>query len=320
MSALSHRSVTTNGVRLHIAEQGQGPLVVLLHGFPESWYSWRHQLGPLAAAGYHVVAPDLRGFGDSDKPQAVSAYDQVELAADVAGLIDALGEQRAVVVGHDWGAPAAWHSALLYPDKVRGVVGLSVPYGGRTSSPPLPRLRELFKEVFFYMLYFQGEGVAEAELEADVRTSLRKFYLAISGDAPQGEAFAIHPKTAKLFDTLYDDGRIPAFLDERDLDYYTQQFQRSGFRGPLNLYRNFDRTWERTAALQGAKFTQPVLFIGGESDPVVLLGARQLERLPQLAPLYRGACILPGCGHWTQQERPAETTQALLDFLRELPA
>ncbi|HEY2733759.1 MAG TPA: alpha/beta hydrolase, partial [Polyangiales bacterium] len=266
MSATTHRTIETNGIRLHIAEQGKGPLVLLLHGFPESWYSWRHQLPALADAGYHAVAPDLRGYGDSDKPHEIEAYDTVELAADIAGLISALGERSAVVVGHDWGAPVAWHSALLHPDRVRAVVGMSVPHAARSKHPPLARLRELFKDVFFYMIYFQDEGVAERELEADVRASLRKFYLSAEGEVRTGRAFATHPKSAKLLDTLFDDGRSPSCMTEQDLDYFTSQFEKSGFRGPLNFYRNFDRNWERTAPLQDAKITQPALFIAGKLD------------------------------------------------------
>jgi pimeloyl-ACP methyl ester carboxylesterase len=320
MTALTHRMLDTNGIRLHVAEQGSGPLVLLLHGFPESWYSWRHQLQALADAGYHAVAPDLRGYGDSDKPEAITAYDQFELAADVSGLISALGETRAVVVGHDWGAPVAWHTSLLHPQQVRAVVGLSVPHGGRGRPEPLARMRSAFEGMFFYMLYFQAEGVAEAELEADVRTSLRKFYLAASGEAPPRSAFSAHAPATKLFDTLFDDGRIPSFMTSADLDYYTAQFEKSGFRGPINFYRNMDRTWERTACLQGAKVAQPALFIAGSSDPVLVFAAKQLERMPQLVPLLRETLLIPGCGHWVQQERPAETNRALLDFLRDLPA
>lgn len=315
MTQLLHRRIATNGIHLHVAEQGEGPLVLLLHGFPESWYSYRHQLSALSAAGYRAVAPDLRGFGDSDRPHAISAYDQVELAADIAGLIDAYGNEPAVVVGHDWGAPVAWHSALLHPDKVRAVVGMSVPYGGRSAQAPLPRMRELFKGIFFYMLYFQDEGVAEAELEADVRESLRRFYLSVSGDAPKDAAFQLHPPTARLLETLYDDGRVPSFLSEADLDFYTAQFQRSGFRGPLNLYRNFDRTWQRLADVPSFTLSQPALFIGGERDPVVALSAKQLARMPELVPNLRRTLLVPDAGHWIQQERPDLTNQALLEFL-----
>lgn len=318
MSDFSHRSIETNGLRLHIAEAGQGPLVLLLHGFPESWYSFRHQLRALAAAGYHAVAPDLRGYGDSDKPHDVTAYDQVELAADVAGLIDALGEANAVVVGHDWGAPVAWHSALLHPDRVRAVVGMSVPFAGRPPWSPLARMQQLFKDVFFYMLYFQREGVAEAELEADVRTTLRRMYLALSGEAPAEGAIKLAAPSSPFLPTLWDDGRIPSFLSADDLDYYVAQFEKSGFRGPLNYYRNFDRTYERTVQLAGAKILQPALFVAGERDPVIAFSRKQLERMPEAIPNLRRSLLLPGAGHWVQQERPAETSQALLDFLSGL--
>lgn len=318
MNDIQHRMIDAHGVRLHVAEAGQGPLVVLLHGFPESWYSWRHQLTALAAAGYHAVAPDQRGYGDSDKPYAVEAYDQVELAADVAALIDAFGERRAVVVGHDWGAPVAWHSALLHPDKVRAVVGMSVPYSGRPPVSPLTRMRELFRGIFFYMLYFQREGVAEAEFETDVRTSLRRMYLALSGEAPSEGAIALAPPDAAFLPTLWDDGSLPSFLRPEDLDYYVAQFEKSGFRGPLNFYRNFDRTHERTAAVAGAKVEQPALFLAGERDPVIALSQKQLERMPAVVTDLRGMHLFPGTGHWVQQEQPDATNAAILRFLSEL--
>jgi pimeloyl-ACP methyl ester carboxylesterase len=313
-----HRTLETQGIRLHVVEQGEGPLVLLLHGFPESWYSWRHQLSALAQAGYRAVAPDQRGYGDSDKPEPIEAYDQVTLVQDAVGLLDALGEEQAVVVGHDWGAPVAWNMALLHPERVRAVVGMSVPYGGRPSSSPLPRLQATFKDVFFYMLYFQQPGVAEAELQADVRRALRMFYYSASGDAPPGRAFSPHPKSAKLLDTMLDCEVLPAWLSEADLDYFSSQFEHSGFRGPLNWYRNFDRSWERTAPLADKKIEQPALFIAGERDPVIAWSQRSLERLPQVAPQLRQSLLLPGCGHWVQQERPQEVNAALLRFLGQL--
>jgi pimeloyl-ACP methyl ester carboxylesterase len=315
---ITHRFVQTNGVRLHVAEQGEGPLVVLCHGFPESWYSWRHQLPALAAAGYRAVALDMRGYGDSDKPHAVEAYDQVELAADIAGLIDALGEREAVVVGHDWGAPTAWHSALLYPNKVRAVVGMSVPFAGRPPGSPLARMRQTFKDIFFYMLYFQAEGAAEAELEADIETSLRIIYLALSGDPPLSETVKLAPPDSAFLPTLFDDGRVPSFLTPADLAVFVAQFRKSGFRGPLNYYRNFDRTFERTAALAGAKIQQPALFLAGDRDPVILFSKTQLERMPGAIPNLRGPVLFPGAGHWVQQERAQATNEALLGFLRSL--
>jgi pimeloyl-ACP methyl ester carboxylesterase len=316
--SMLHRTVETNGIRLHLVEQGEGPLVLLLHGFPESWYSWRHQLAFLAQAGYRAVAPDQRGYGDSDKPYAIEAYDQVTLVSDAVGILDALGEKQAVVVGHDWGAPVAWHMSLLHPERVRAVVGMSVPHGGRGRSSPLPRLREVFKDIFFYMLYFQDPGVAEAELEADVRKSLRSFYASASGDALEGRAFTPHPQSAKLLDTMSDPGRAPSWLSETDLDYFTSQFEEGGFRGPLNWYRNFDRTWDRTASLADKKVEQPAMFIAGERDPVLAWSRRQLERMTEVVPNLRESLILPGCGHWVQQERPAEVNAALQRFLGQL--
>lgn len=315
---IRHHVLQTRTLRMHVAEQGEGPLVVLLHGFPESWYSWRHQLPALAAAGYRVVAPDQRGYGETERPEAIEAHDVVTLADDVIALLDALGERDAVVIGHDWGAPVAWHSALLHPSRVRAVAGMSVPYGGRPPQPPLARMREIFRDQFFYILYFQEPGVAEAELEADVHRSLRMFYYSASGDAPRAAAFAPHPKSAKLLDTMVDPPALPPWLTQRDLDYYAERFRISGFRGPLHWYRNFDRSWERTAALAGAVIEQPALFIAGERDPVLAWSGGQLERLPKVAPRLTESRVLPGCGHWVQQERPAEVNAALLRFLASL--
>jgi pimeloyl-ACP methyl ester carboxylesterase len=317
---MRQREVTTNGVRLRVTEAGEGPLVVLLHGFPESAHSWRHQLRALAQAGYHAVAPDQRGYATSDAPPAIEAYDQVELAADVAGLIGACGGRQAVVVGHDWGAPVAYHTALLHPEHVRAVVGMSVPWGGRPPNPPLPRLREIFKDVFFYMIYFQTPSVAETELEADVRRSLRTFYYSASGDVPRGGGFTPHPPGARLLETMTDCGdALPAWLAPEDLDMYVAEFTRSGFRGPLNWYRNFDRTWERTASLAGRTIDQPALFLAGERDPVLAFTRGQFERMRAAMPQLTDTIVLDGCGHWIQQERPDAVNAALLKFLRGLP-
>jgi pimeloyl-ACP methyl ester carboxylesterase len=312
------RTLDTNGIRLQVTEAGEGPLVLLLHGFPESSHSWRHQLRALSEAGYHAVAPNQRGYGHSDRPHAIEAYDVVTLVDDAIGLIDTLGEKQAVVVGHDWGAPVAWNAALLHPDRVRAVAGMSVPYGGRPQGSPLAAFRAIFKDIFFYMLYFQEPGVAEAELEADVRRSLRTFYYSASGDAPAGGGTGPHPNTAKVLDTMRDCTTLPPWLTEADLDAFTEAFEHSGFRGPLNWYRNFDRSWKRTAALADRKIEQPATFIAGDRDPVIAMGRRQLERLPKIAPRLFESLLLPGCGHWVQQERPEEVNAALLRFLRTL--
>ena len=310
------RMVESNGIRMRIAEEGRGPLVVLLHGFPESWYSWRHQIPALAAAGFHVIAPDQRGYGGTDAPEAVGSYDIVHLTADVVGLLDALGEETAVVVGHDWGAPVAWHCALLHPKRFRAVAALSVPYIGRYPVKPTDVFRTLAGDHFFYILYFQEPGVAERELEADVRSTLRRFLYAASGDVTEPPDFWQKPKDAKFLDGLPEPKTLPKWLAEEDLDYFTKEFERTGFRGGLNWYRNFDRNWEITADLAEAKVEQPALFVAGDRDGVLLMAPP--DAMKPLVPDLRGLHLLPGCGHWTQQERPAEVNRLLIDFLKGL--
>jgi pimeloyl-ACP methyl ester carboxylesterase len=316
VTELLHRRLAVNGVTLHVAEQGAGPLVLLLHGFPECWYSWRHQLPYLAARGFHAVAPDLRGYGASDAPADVEAYDHVTIAGDVAGLVERLAEGPAAVVGHDLGAVGAWLAALLYPDLVGAVAAMSVPFGGRPATPPLATLRAVARG-FFYIDHFQAPGVAEAELEADVRRSLRMIFYSASGEAPAG-AFRPHPTARTLLETLREPAGPMPWLAEADLDVYEEAFRATGFRGALNGYRNLDRTWHRTAALDGAQVTQPALFIAGERDPVLALSGFQMLRMPSVVPRLRQPVPLPGCGHWTQQERPDEVNEALVAFLRSV--
>ena len=315
MADIAHRTIETNGIKLHIAEQGEGPLVVLLHGFPESWYSWRHQLPALAEAGYHAVAPDVRGYGRTDAPEAIENYSMRNMTADIVGLLDALGEQTAVVVGHDWGSPIAWSCALLYPERFSALAMLSVPYGPRAPAPPTQLFKQVFADNFFYMLYFQEPGVAEAELEADVRKSMRVFLHAVSGEAPEG-ALAPKQKDATFLEGMPEPERLPSWLTEADVDYFVGEFERTGFRGGLNRYRNMDRDWEELPQLAGAKIQQPSLFIAGERDPVAAFtnAAALNENVPNL----RNVVMLPGCGHWTQQERPAEVNAALIEFLKGL--
>ncbi|HWA63160.1 MAG TPA: alpha/beta hydrolase [Caulobacteraceae bacterium] len=320
------RMVNAGEVSLRCAIEGTGPLVVMVHGFPESWYSWRHQIGPIAAAGFTACAIDVRGYGGSDKPQPVEAYAMDHMVGDVAGVIEALSPgKRAVLIGHDWGAPIVWNSALTRPDRVRAVAGLSVPYTG----VPARSFKAMFEEVFtaknrfFYQAYFQDEGVAEAEMEADVRGALRRFYYAISGDAPDGTWPNDKPHGAKLLDRLPDPDPFPAWLTAEDEDYFVGEFERSGFRGPINRYRNHDRDFEWLQGFKGKKIEQPSLFIGGERDLVLsMMGRRDYSELRALmkaeAPDLRGSDILPGCGHWTQQEKPAEVNERLLAWLRSL--
>lgn len=326
MSGHEFRMIDTNGIKVRAAIQGSGPLVVMVHGFPESWYSWRHQMAPLAAAGFTACAIDVRGYGGSDKPQPVEAYAMKELCADVAGVIDALSpHEKAVVIGHDWGAPIAWHTAILYPDKVRAVAGLSVPYTGQAPVPLSQIMKAMFtdQDRFFYMMYFQKEGEAEADLEADVRDTLRKLYYQGSGDS--GLAWGAPEKKAndKLLTGMVDPQPFPAWLSEADIDYFTHEFEGSGFRGPLNRYRNFERDHAYMATVEDTKVHQPCLFVAGERDLVLKMfggdAARAEEQLRANATDVRGFHILPEAGHWTQQEAADETTGVIIDWLAQLP-
>ncbi len=313
---IKNRRIATNGIELNIAEQGEGPLILMCHGFPESWYSWRHQFQALADAGYHAVAPDMRGYGDSDKPQSASAYNQVEVVKDIIGLIDALGHETAIVFGHDWGAPTAWSCALHHPDKITAVGALSVPFSPRGEVPPLDMLKKVFEDQFFYQLYFQQEGVAEAEFEKDIRTALRKFYHMGSG---QMDLTTLQPKPADadLLSDLPDPQQMGAWLSAADLDFYVAEFSKSGMRGPLNYYRNLNLTWQLT---EGAptRINQPAMFIAGDKDGVILMAAQALQAMPEYVTDLRINTLLPGAGHWTQQESPQETNEHMLAFLRQL--
>lgn len=316
MTEITHRTVDTNGIKMHVAEAGEGPPVVLVHGFPELWYSWRHQLPALAEAGYHAIAPDVRGYGRTDAPQPIEAYTMRNMTADIAGLLDALGERSAVVVGHDWGSLIAWHCALLYPERFSAVAAMSVPYLPRAPMPPLQLFRQAFANNFFYIIYFQEPGVAEAELEADVRRSMRVTLYALSGDAPSGLGLGSKPKDSTFLQGLPEPERLPSWLTEADIGYYTAEFQRTGFRGGLNRYRNMDRDWDELPELAGAKVQQPALFITGERDGVRSFA--NTDGMKQNVPNLRDVLVVPGSGHWVQQERPAEVNDALIAFLRSL--
>lgn len=310
-----------NGISMRIASAGKGPLVLLLHGFPESWYSWRNQIHALAAAGYRAVAPDMRGYGGTDAPRGIDAYDALDLSADLTGLIDALGEQRAILIGHDWGAAVAWYTALLAPERFEALITMSVPWGPRSDTPPLQRLRRNFGDNFFYMLYFQEPGVAEAELDPDPRALLRRFY-ASPGAARDAPTITSQKASAGgLLGRIGVPHRIPEWLVEADLDYYVAEFTRTGFRGGLNYYRNLDRSWELTPQLEGATIDIPTLFIAGEKDIVIRGRDRTgLEAsMSQVAPELT-VHLIPDAGHWIQQERAGEVNGLILDFLQGRPS
>ncbi|MFG5718941.1 MULTISPECIES: alpha/beta fold hydrolase [Streptomyces] len=319
----THRLVPTEAGRIHLVEQGSGPLVLLVHGFPESWYSWRHQLPALAAAGYRAVAIDVRGYGRSAKPAATDAYRLTELVADNVSVVHALGEESAVIVGHDWGSAIASGSGLLRPEVFRAVGMLSVPYTPRGASRPT----EVFAHMGggddeFYISYFQEPGRAEAEIEPDVRGWLAAFYRALSAGTMPGPGDPV-PYFVSPGGTLRDrcpDGPLPGWLGEAELDFYAGEFERTGLTGALNRYRNMDRDWADLAAHQGAPLTQPSLFIGGALDVTTSWLSDAVKAFPHTLPGLVSSQLLDDCGHWIQQERPEETNRLLLDWLAELPA
>jgi pimeloyl-ACP methyl ester carboxylesterase len=317
-SGWQHRVEHVNGIRLHMVEAGSGPLVLLVHGFPESWYSWRHQIAALAAADHHVVAIDVRGYGRSSQPTAIDAYRMVCLVADNVALVQALGYRTAVIVGHDWGAPIAWTSALLRPDVFTSVAGLSVPYNPPGHVRPSTMMRQLAGSEEFYIEYFQQPGRAEAEMEADVRRWLLGFYHSASGDAwppdPAASIATVVPGT-RMSDRFRYPESMPSWMTTADLDFYTAEFEHTGFTGGLNRYRNIDRDWEDLATFRDQPIIVPALFIGGDRDGPTIWGAPAIDAFGRTLPLLHKSTLLSRCGHWTQQERADEVNQALVEFL-----
>lgn len=320
MPEVTHRMIETNGIRLHVAEQGEGPLVILCHGFPECWYSWRHQLPALAKAGFRAVAPDLRGYGLSDRPQEVEKYTILHDIGDIVGLVDALGAQQAVIAGHDVGAPIAWEAALLRPDRFRAVIALSTPFRPRGfgSSVPPTTLMPKNEDAVFYQLFLQTPE-AEAALGRDLRRTFRGQFYALSGDRPpsEGGGFAggMMPRKGAL---LADPVSLPVWIKESDIDVYVEAFTRSGLRGPLSWWRDIDRSWELLGPFDGASVTVPALYIAGDRDFVAGVYSEFIGKQSAMVPKLRPAIMLPGCGHWTQQERAPEVSAAMIDFLRQL--
>ncbi len=307
------------GLQLRVTLAGQGPLVLLCHGFPELAHSWHAQVQALAAAGWRVAAPDMRGYGGSGAPAAAEAYTLLHLVGDMVGLLRALGETQAVVVGHDWGAPVAWHCALLRSDLFRAVAGLSVPYAPPGRHDLLAAMAAMGYPDS-YLHYFQAPGVAEAELDADPRASIRRIHFTGAGDAPPGNTFG-HVGPDGLLARVLDPPQLPPWMSEADLDHYAAAFAASGFRGGLNWYRNLVRNTELLAPWRGQPIRQPSLFIAGDRDPVLRFpGAQdQLQAFARHLPGLRGCHLLPGAGHWIQRERAAAVNALLLEFLRGLP-
>lgn len=318
MHELIFKHHDVNGISMRVAEQGHGPLVLLCHGWPESWYSWRHQLDALSQAGYRAVAPDMRGYGATDAPQDVAQYTVLHLVGDMVDLVRAMGEKQAVVVGHDWGAPVAWACALLRPDIFRAVAGMSVPF----VPPGRVDLLQTLKEQGisdFYMQYFQEPGVAEAEFEADITTSIRRIHFSGSGDAPPKTFGRMKPGQGFLGSTV-DPQALPDWMSASDVAYYAGEFGRAGFRGGLNWYRNLKRNQELMMPWRGCVIHQPSLFIAGERDAVLKFPASQsqISRFAQTLPGLRGNHILAGAGHWIQRERAPQVSALLVEFLDKL--
>ena len=312
----TERTISANGIELYLREQGQGPLVVLCHGWPELSHSWRHQIPALAAAGFRVVAPDMRGFGGSSAPREVSAYSIFDTVGDMVALVAALGESKAVIIGHDWGAPVAWHAAMFRPDVFTAVAGLSVPPPFRGHGRPLDQLRANGISNFYWQ-YFQTEGVAEAELEADLTKTFR---ILLGGRGLSDPTAAMFVKAGKGFlGDATGDLPLPSWLSHADIAVFADAYRKAGFRGGLNWYRNIDRNWELTAPWQDAQIHQPSLFIAGSTDAVItgLIGAKRVNELERVLPNLKGKLIIEGAGHWVQQERPDEVNAALVDFVKQ---
>ncbi len=302
----TERLVETNGVELRVIEAGErdAPVVVLAHGFPELAYSWRHQIPALAEAGYHVLAPDQRGYGGSSAPTAIEDYDITALTGDLIGLLDDVGAERAVFVGHDWGANVVWAAPLLHPDRVAGVVGVSVPPIPRPRVPPTQAFKRIFGDNFFYILYFQEPGVADADLGRDPAATMTRLFTD-PGTVLSGAASEV-PDTKAL----------PDWISHAELDHYIKEFTRTGFTGPLNWYRNMDRNWALTATTPADTITVPSLFIGGADDPVLLFTRR--DRATEVVSGPYREVMIDGAGHWLAQERAEEVTRELLAYLSGL--
>lgn len=316
MAEVAHRFVNTNGIRMHYVEAGSGPLVLLCHGFPESWYSWRHQIRALADAGFHAIAPDMRGYGQTDRPAAVEDYDIFQLTGDLVGLVNSFQAPPTVIVGHDWGAWITQAAALFRPDLFRAVGLLSVPFLPRLQIRPSEWEQRRYPGKIFYQQIFRSPG-SEQIFQADVRTSITNALYSASGEPPPNQRwrYVIDPAEPPPMPLP----QSPSFVTAADIDFFVGEFQRTGFSGGLNYYRNVDRNWALTPFLDGAKLRQPTLFIAGEHDAVLEFWGEEVATMRANVPHLTRQVILPGVGHWTQQENPAEVNRLLIEFLRALP-
>jgi pimeloyl-ACP methyl ester carboxylesterase len=316
------RLIQTDTISQSVLEAGTGPLVLFIHGFPELGISWRAQVQALAEAGYHAVAPDMRGYGATDKPEDVADYSILHLVGDMVALVRALGQTQCVVVGHDWGAPVAWHCALMRPDMFRAVAGLSVPFQPRRpGGPPTPAMAAIAKRAGLGELYISQFQAADAHaiFEADVAAGLRKGFYAYDGATPDArQSTGFIPAGQDFLSTVPEDATLPPWMSAEHFQEYVDAFSKGGFKGPIDWYRNLDRNWALTAFLQDQLILQPALFLVGERDPVRHYSGQHEAGLKDWLSDLRGSHVLAGAGHWLQQERPEEVNRLLLDFLAGL--
>ena len=318
------KTIDAGRATIRCAIEGQGPLVLMVHGFPESWYSYRHQIGPIAAAGFTACAIDVRGYGGSQVFPEVADYSMENIVADVRGVADALAPgQPAILVGHDWGAPIVYNTALIHPDKFKAVAAMSVIYSGVPERNFDEVIKEMFddKNVFFYQSYFREPGRAEAVFDADPEDFIRKFYHLGSGEMDLSTYPMNKTSADALLDGLHAPEVLPAWFTKADVDYYVGEFSKSGFFGPISRYRNHTADFNYLQQFKGRKIEQPAFFIAGDRDGAYnMFGAvaDPIETMRNFVPNLEGAHILPGCGHWTQQERPAEVNALLVPWLSSL--
>ena len=313
-------TIPNDRTTLRVVIEGDGPVILCVHGWPELWYSWRHQMNFFAERGYRVIAMDVRGYGGSSKPHEIDAYTMQQLAGDVAAVAQHFSDSPVILFGHDWGAPIVYNTALLHPNAIRAVAGLSVPFMPQGETSMLDLMRQLYADKFFYQLYFQAEGVVEAEVEADIPTALKKIYYALSGDAPLDYFIRERPPSHTLLQDSDLPEPFPAWMRPEDLAVYVEAFEAGGFRGPINRYRAQVHDPEQLKAIRGQAITQPACFIGGERDAVRhFIPGGDLYADPGAALVdFRGSAIIDGVGHWVQQEAPEQTNAALKRFLDDL--
>ena len=327
---MEFKFIDTNGITLRAAVEGEGPLIIMVHGCPESWFSWRRQIPIIAEAGYKVVAIDVRGYGGSDKPHAIEEYTLKKIGADIVGIIDFFEEDQAILIGHDWGGPIVWYTSLLNENRISAVAGLSVPYFPQREVSPLDAFEVIYKDKFFYQLYFQKEGVAESEFEPDLRKYLESTYFSIDarGMKKQFEnplnAMNKGPN-AKYLDDVVEFESYPDWINKDEMNYLINEFENSGMRGPLNRYRAQKIDFEELKDFRDKKLKQPAALMVGSLDPVNFFigdGYKDTEHLKEVfEPVYENLIkteLINDVGHWTQQEAPEEVNRFLIDFLKQI--